>query len=421
MTSASTEVMIDASGPDATGGRCPVDQAPLHQRKTARDEEPVDPPIARDANGVWQVRGFAAVRAVMRSGDTRQAGFKAELLERLPATALPNRPILYQEGKVHQEQRRQTARYFAPKVVSERYRDVIEAVAAELVARLRRARHADLSRMSQYLAVRVAGAVVGLTNSRLPGQDRRLDAFFAEDAGTFGWSPRALWRFARMQAAIAAFYALDVRPAIRARRRHPQEDVISHLIAQGYSDAEILTECVTFAAAGMVTTREFICAAAWHLLEQPDLRARYLAGTEEERYALLHEVLRLEPVVGHLLRRATAEMRIESGGDTIVVPRGDLLDLHIYAANADPAVVGGDALAIRPGRTLCPENAHAAVMGFGDGHHRCPGASIAIQESDLFLRRLLALEGLRIARSPSLGWNTLVTGYELRDFLVTLD
>ena len=290
------------SGPAgvAAAARCPVAHASVEQRKTAREPEPARPAIARDTAGVWQVRGFAEVRAVLRSADTRQAGFKAELMERLPATAMPNRPILYQEGKVHQEQRRQTARFFTPKMVSERYRALMETLSEQLVGQVRQRGQADLSRLSLRLAVRVAGAVVGLTSSRLPGMDRRLNAFFAEESGAFGWSPRALWRFARMQTRVAAFYLLDVRPAIGARRQRPQEDVISHLIAQGYSDAEILTECVTFAAAGMVTTREFICAAAWHLLEQPELRARYLAGTEEERYAVLHEVLRLEPVVGHL-------------------------------------------------------------------------------------------------------------------------
>lgn len=407
--------------PEDSVAYCPVPHPTFNQRKTARVAEPARPAIARDANGIWQVRGFAEVRAVLRNADTKQAGFKAELLERLPTTAMPNQPILYQEGKTHQEQRRQTARFFTPKAVSNSYRPLMEALADELVERLVHARRADLSRLSLRLAVRVAGAVVGLTNSRLPGMERRLNAFFAEEVGAFGWTPRALWRFARMQTHIAAFYLLDVRPAIQARRRQPREDVISHLIAQGYSDAEILTECVTFAAAGMITTREFISVAAWHLLEQPDLRARYLAGIEDERYAVLHEILRLEPVVGHLYRRATADLTIASEGATVVIPRGDLLDLHIYAANADETVVGDHPLALCPGRPLRQERVSAAVMGFGDGHHRCPGSYIAIQESDLFLHRLLALDGLRIERGPTLSWNELVTGYELRNFVLALD
>ena len=93
----------------------------------------------------------------------------------------------------------------------------------------------------------------------------------------------------------------------RGGERQAQEDVISHLLSQNYTDAEILTECITYAAAGMVTTREFISVAAWHFLERPELRDRYLATPEEERLEMLHETLRLEPVVGNLYRRATAD------------------------------------------------------------------------------------------------------------------
>jgi len=80
----------------------------------------------------------------------------------------------------------------------------------------------------------------------------------------------------------------------------PRDDVISNLVPQDYTDEEILVECITCAAAGMVTTREFISMATWHLLEQPELRATYLAAEQAERYAILDEILRLEPVVGHL-------------------------------------------------------------------------------------------------------------------------
>ena len=54
-------------------------------------------------------------------------------------------------------------------------------------------------------------------------------------------------------------------------------------------------------------------------------------------------------------------------------------------------------------------------------HHRCPGAYIALQETDIFLQRLLRVDGLRIVKKPSVTWNALVTGYELRDFVLAVD
>ncbi len=404
---------------DEARARCPIDHTAWSQQKTARTTEPGNLPIERDADGVWQVRGCEEVRAILRSADTRQAGFKAELLERIP-TGIRNSPILYQEGKAHQLQRKQTARFFTPKAVSSDYRLLMERLADQLIAELQRTRRADLSQLSMTLAVRVAAEVVGLTNSRLPGMDKRLDAFFTEDMPGFAWHPLALARLLKTQLRMAAFFYLDVQPAIRARRRKPRADVISHLLAQGYSDQEILTECITYAAAGMVTTREFISVAAWHLLEQPALRAQYLAAPEAERQDLLQEILRLEPVVGHLYRRATADIPLESGGAAITIRQGDLINLHIYAANTDEHAVGEQPLALCPGRKLLAERVTPAVMSFGDGHHRCPGAYIAIQEADIFLQRLLALDSLRIQRAPSVRWNDLVTGYELRNFLISL-
>ncbi len=411
-------IQATASDSDAAQDRCPVDHAVFSSQNTACPAIHGAPRLAQDAAGVWHARGYEEARAILRSGNTKQSGFKAELLERIPTRM--NRPILYQEGKTHQQQRKQTARFFTPKRVSSDYRRLMELLSDQLVDRLKQWQRADLSQLSMTLAVRVAGAVVGLTNSRLPGMDRRLDVFFRDDAMSFGWSPLMLARFLRNQIHIAAFFFLDVKPAIQARRRTPREDVISHLLERGYRDSEILTECVTYGAAGMATTREFISVAAWHLLEQPALRERYLSAPEAERHELLQEILRLEPVVGHLYRRATAAIHLEYNGTPITIPEGALIDVHVSEANVDESVVGAHPLAICPERKL-PEHVGSAVMSFGDGAHRCPGAFVAIQETDIFLQRLLALDGLRIERAPSLHWNELVTGYELRNFIVALD
>lgn len=406
------------STPAPATDRCPVDHTALRQQKTARVIEPTGRPIEQDAAGVWHVRGYEQARTILRSSDTKQAGFKAELLERIPQRM--NQPILYQEGKPHHEQRRQTARFFTPKAVSENYRALMEAFADRLIEVFKRRQHADLSTLSMKLAVRVAGEVVGLTNSRWPGLDRRLNAFFSNDATTWSWSPRALLNIVRNQARVAAFFYIDVKPAIEARRRRPQADVISHLLAQSYSDTEILTECITYAAAGMATTREFISIVTWHLLEQPELRERYLHSSEDQRQALLQEMLRLEPVVGHLYRRTTADVQLPNGPTPVTIPSGSLIDLHLYAINADEAVVGDLPLAICPQRELHAERVGGAVMGFGDGHHRCPGAYIALQETDIFLQRLLRLPDLKIVQKPSVSWNDLIAGYEIRNFMLSV-
>lgn len=199
------------------------------------------------------------------------------------------------------------------------------------------------------------------------------------------------------------------------------QDVISHLLERGANNLSILTECVTYGAAGMVTTREFIGVATWHFLEQPELRRRFLAAPEEERRAMLHEILRLEPIVGHIYRRVTEDIAFESEGRQITIPAGERVDIHVYGTNDDERAVGSSPGTICPARELRDERVALPIMSFGDGHHRCAGAHVAIQESEIFLSRLLAIDSLRIVRPPHVGYDATVAGYELRNFVVSVE
>ncbi len=104
---------------DEQASRCPVDHRTYSQQKTAQIAEPTDLPLVCDEAGIWHVRNFEEARAILRSPHTKQAGFNADMIAKLPRTI--RAPILYQEGKTHHQQRKQTARFFAPKVVSSRY------------------------------------------------------------------------------------------------------------------------------------------------------------------------------------------------------------------------------------------------------------------------------------------------------------
>lgn len=371
-----------------TAARCP-----------ASDDERKSAVVARAGllKQVIPIRDFAAARATLRDETARQAGFRAEMIERFGGAM--RAPILFLEGEAHRRQRSATARFFAPRLLATRYRAVMEEASDRLIADFLRKGRGDLAAMSLDLAVSVAAEIVGLTDSDRTGMMRRLDAFLSVGAGGGGLRSD-LSAFFRGQWRMLLFHVRDVRPAITARRREPRDDVISHLIDEGYAPREILTECVTYGAAGMATTREFVTMAGWHLLEKPALRARFLAADEAGQVALLEEILRLEPVVGTLYRRRRDE------------PTG--LAVDIRAANTDEAAVGACPHSIDPDRTRAPK-VGTAGLAFGDGAHRCPGAGVAMLESAIFLDRLLRIPDLRLERPPTMGWNPLVTGYELRD------
>lgn len=387
------------------------------RRRAVRPGE-LDEPRVEHTGHVWRVRSAAAVRQVLRERRaTTQAGFTAEAI---PKGYLKHHPILMSDGPQHDEQRTKVARFFAPKVVEARYAALMESCADRLLAQAQASEVVRLDELALLYTVEVTAAAVGLTESPVPAMARRLVSFFHQPP--FDLTRADLGRTPGQWAQAAAngllpvlrFYLADVRPAIRVRRRIPRQDVISHLIGEGYTNADILVECVTYGTAGMVTTREFIAMAAWHLLQHDALRARYLAAEQPERLAILNEIIRLEPVVGHLYRRVQQPITFTDQGQDWTAAPGDLVDLCVRSANADAETVGDDPLELCPNRPL-PAGINGAVLSFGDGAHKCPGQPLAMLESDALLRRLLALE-VHIVSEPDIEWDDLIAGYALRGF-----
>jgi cytochrome P450 len=395
---------------DPVSGGCPVRKLTPPGEATAGPD--VERVIGPDGERVV-IRSFALARQVLRDEDGyRQAGFGADTVQ---AQGTMRPPILYLDGQDHRTQRRASAPFFTPKAI-EAYRPMMDELAERLVAEVRPDRSVDLADLAMRMAVEVVGRVVGLSHSSLPGMTKRLNTFFDGDPLSRTFSVRALPRLLRTHSATFRFYWQDVKPAIRAHRRHPQDDLISAILEQGFSDLEILTESITYGAAGMVTTRELISVGAWHLLEDPGLLARFREGDRDSRSALLQETLRLEPVVGRLLRRAGRAVRLEGRDSAVDVAEGDLVDIDVRAANADAEVAGTEPLQLCPEREL-PRGVPAAVMGFGDGHHKCPGGPIAIMEAEIFLtalfRRDIVADG-----PPRVRWNPVSQGYDLDRFML---
>lgn len=411
---------------DATAG-CPVHH---DARKTIPEHEKqaqsavVPPRYEIDDDGVWHIHGYDEARQILRSDFVKQAGFQAERImgKEGGGSLLKNPPIIYLEGEEHHRMRRETNKFFTPSITEKQHREMMETFAEELVGKVRRQKRVNLSDITMEMALKVAAQIVGLTNSLLPGMTGRLNGMLDMGANLTEEKPN-VFKLLFGQRHMLGFLFLDVKPAIRARRKNPQNDVISYLITRDYSDIEMLTECVVYGVAGMATTREFISIALWHFLENSALRQRMLVGGQEERYAILHEILRLEPIIGHIQRRTTAPLEFVSAGSTVTIPAGTLVDVNLYASNADMQTVGESPLDVCPARPMTSEQGKVPepVLSFGDGYHRCPGAYVAIQESDIFLRKILAIDTLRIERKPDITFSEVVKGYEVRNFILVVD
>jgi cytochrome P450 len=103
----------------------------------------------------------------------------------------------------------------------------------------------------------------------------------------------------------------------------------------------------------------------------------------------------------------------------VTIPAGELVDVAVSTANLDPGAVGSSPAAVCPGREL-PTGVSAAGLSFGDGPHKCPGAHIAIQESDIFLTHLLREPGIRMVSPPRVAIKEFISSYELRGLVVAV-
>jgi cytochrome P450 len=394
--------------PEGTSA-CPV-HTERDERKSARlaDERIALAPETR------VVGTFALARQILRSGGMKQMLFGTDFLANRDPTKVP---VIFLDGEIHRSRRTAIARFFTPKAVSTRYRVVMEECTDALIRELRAKGEAHLDQISFQLAVTVAATIVGLTNSDQGALASRIDAALSSSvAPTSNWLTKLLVEIRRRYRTLIFFFQ-DVRPAIAARRVQRQEDVISHLLDEGYSDSSILIECVTYAAAGMVTTREFIVMAAWHLLENETLLHRFLTGGEDDQFAILDEILRLEPVASLIQRRAEEDTGYPEADP---IRKGTLLAINIRAVNSDETITGTCPHMLDPDRAK-RMNMSSNFMSFGDGPHRCPGAQVAMHETRVFLDRLLRVPGLKLARKPDLRWADEFMSYELRNALITCD
>jgi len=380
------------------------------------DDTPGHAASQRMPDGTFRIRRFDLARQVLRHEGTRQAGFMANLAVHF--TSRSRLPVIFQEGEAHRKQRAALAQFFSPQVVAARYRQLIGAESERLIGQLRAKGRANLDTLALDLTVAVAAELVGLTESDHAGLTKRISSFLDSKQSGQGWLSllKALligtYRMVR-------FYVWDVRPAIRARRRERRADIISHLIDQGYSRREILTDSITYGAAGIATTRELIVMAAWYLFDHEDLLRRFLAAGENEREALIEEIFRLEPVVGALYRHAVQDVYLEDAGRAEMIPAGSLIAIDVRAANVDPQIAGKCPYHIEPSRQKEQKMPAASLMSFGDGRHRCPGSALALQETAIFLEQLFRVPGLRLEGLPAIEWNSLVESYELRHAIVT--
>jgi pimeloyl-[acyl-carrier protein] synthase len=349
--------------------------------RTLRASDPVYfSPVLRG----WILTRYADIAAVLHDPQFSVNRQQAKLFQRLRVfEALPpdfgaaiTRNLLMLDPPDHTRLRRLVNKAFTPRRV-EALRPRIEAIVDELLGTVQGAREIDLIRDFAYpLPVIVIAEMLGV-----PAADRAqfkrwsdglvglLDPLQAENG--LGSAQQAFTEF-------CAYF----REIFTARRRQPQDDLVSALVAveeQGdtLNEAELLSLCMLILGAGNETTTNLIGNAVLALLRHPDERRRLLDAPGLMPGAV-EEFLRFDSPVQVTDRVATRDCRI----DGRPVRQGQLVGLILGAANRDPQQFPhADRLDV--GRQ---QNDHLA---FSHGTHFCLGAALARAEAEIALSALL--------------------------------
>jgi len=180
---------------------------------------------------------------------------------------------------------------------------------------------------------------------------------------------------------------------IRARRRSPTDDLLSHLVMikpAALSDDEIVSTAVLLLNAGHEATVHQIGNAIKLLLQLN--WPKHWVDKQRDADNIVAEAMRFDAPLHLFTRYAQSPVELHPG---IVVDKGDEIALLLGAANRDP---NRFAQADR----FMPDRKDGATVAFGAGQHFCIGAVLAKLEMRIAINTLFKrLPNLKLAEIPT--------------------
>jgi cytochrome P450 family 130 len=350
-----------------------------------RDHDPVHHVIPADnpAGDYWVLSRHADVWRAARDHETFSSaqGLTVNYGELEIIGLQDNPPFVMQDPPVHTEFRKLVSRGFTPRQVESVEPKVREFV-IERIERLRANGGGDIvAELFKPLPSMVVAHYLGVPESDRKQFDGWTDAIVAANT-TSGGITGAMSSVGDAVGSMMAYFS----ELIELRRREPQDDTISHLVAAGVgADADIagtlsvLAFTFTMVTGGNDTTTGMLGGSVQLLHQRPDQR-RLLAEDPDLITDAVDEFLRLTSPVQGLARTVTRDVTI---GDT-TIPAGRRVLLLYGSANRDEREFGSDAAELDVRRR--PRN----IMTFSHGAHFCLGAAAARMQSRIALTELLA-------------------------------
>lgn len=258
-------------------------------------------------------------------------------------------------------------------------RERIEAVAGELADAAKAKGTFDLVRdLGFHLPIIVASEIIGI-----PTEDREKFRRSFEEAGVL-MMPIKNKEILERGVAAARWQGQYLKDLVEARRRNPQDDLISHLIdaeeeGERLTAPEMMAAIATIFTAAGTTTERMISSGLFILLSHPD-QFDALRDDRSLMDGALEEILRFHHPDQSTSTNRRATQDVEMRGKAIKA--GDSVRVSLGAANRDPArFPDPDRFDMRRS-----DNKH---LSFGNGIHFCLGSALARSETEVMFNRVL--------------------------------
>ena len=283
--------------------------------------------------------------------------------------------MVLRDPPVHTVLRSLVHRAFTPQVI-ERWTPRITAIAAELIAPLAGRAEFDLmAELALPFPVRVVAEMLGV-----PPEDAPLFTPWTKDLAAlieFQQSPEIVRQGYQSMAQLVAY----LRAVIAARRRTPQDDLISALLASNpdISEPVLLGACTQLLFGGNDPVAYLIANGVTALLDAPDQLA-WLSHQPATPVTAIDELMRYDSSVQMTFRVILTDL-VWRGKS---MHRGDTVAIVFGAANRDTRQFNApDQLDLQ--RT---PNRH---LSLGQGIHYCLGAALARTEGRVVMDALMPL------------------------------
>lgn len=355
-----------------------TDPYPTYRRM--REEAPV---YYSEEYDFYALTRHADVAAAFKDYETYSSARGIELsMIKKGGVPAENKSMIFMDPPEHRRMRSLVNKVFTPRAITA-FKDTVTELVEYHLARVDTGQFDVVADFSALFPVEVISTVLGVPPEHRQQIRHWVDASLHREPGQIELD-ETNWEAVHQTGAF--YYNL-----IQERRKEPQDDMISGLIAAEVerdgggttrlNDIEITGFATLLGGAGAETVTKLVANAIVQFARNPD-QWQKLLDDRSKVPAAVEEVLRFEAPTQYNVRYSLKDAHLHG----VTIPAGNAVFLLGGSANRDPdAFTEADEFDIDRDRT------QAQNLGFGYGVHSCLGAALARLESAVALEKLLDL------------------------------